>query len=519
MIANTSLIDKITLAQTLGTIPSGLFVVDKEMRIVYWNPAAERITGFPAAEAIGRHCSFLQGISCGEGCYLYDAQIAKPVIGAECTIANRSGQLIHLLKNMEYLRDECGEVIGGIESFIDITRQRALEDSLREQTATLEARVRERTAELKKSETRFRTVLDNMDDLAYITTAEHVLIFMNRSMLEIFGDRIGEPCYEVLHNETKICAWCPMGKVFKQRTLRDERQLGPQGRIYEIIHTPLPEEDGIPQKLAVCRDITERKQTETELREANRELDAFAHSISHDLRGILAPAVTYMDFLSTTYRDVFDAQVLKILGEVERQSERAIALLDDLLELAQVGHVKPAEQPTDVNAVVAEVIKELDQEGRTHAPIKCAQLPHTWLAETLVYQLFANLLGNASHYVPAESGTIEIDCWQEPGSTTYFVRDHGPGVPYAEREAVFDIFYRGKTARGKRGTGVGLAIVRKIARRCQGQAWVEQTPGGGATFCIALPEKPVNGQPPPPTPERRGKPCGPGEQRETPDFP
>lgn len=492
MSADRSIIDSITLEQTLGTIPSGLFVVDREMRIVYWNPAAERITGFPAEEAIGRHCSFLQGIPCGDGCGLYNPEIPKPIIGAECTIITRSGAMSQLLKNMEYLRNPAGDIIGGIESFIDITRQKSLEDSFREQTATLEARVRERTAELEKSETRFRTVLDNMDDMAYIATAEHVLTFMNRSMLEIYGDRVGESCYEVLHDEPKVCSWCPMDKVFKQRTVRDERQLGHQGRVYEIIHTPLPDEDGTPQKLAVCRDITERKKTETELREANRELDAFAHSISHDLRGILAPVVTYMDFLTTTYRDVFDTQILQILGEVERQSERAIALLDDLLDLAQVGHVKPAEKPTDVNALVAEIIHEIDRDNRDHAAISCEQLAQTWLPETLVYQVFANLLGNACHYVPKNSGAIEVGCWQEGGSTTYFVRDHGPGVPYRERETVFDIFYRGKGAKDKRGTGVGLAIVRKIALRCQGQAWVEQTPGGGATFCISLPKNPVD---------------------------
>ena len=497
MIDDHSIIANITLAQALGTIPSGLFVVDKEMQITYWNPAAQRITGFPVEEAVGRHCSFLQGMPCGDGCGLYNQTIPKPIIGVECTIVTKSGGTIHLLKNMDYLRNTAGEIIGGIESFIDITRQKSLEDSLREQAATLETSVRERTTELKKSEARFRTVLENMDDLAYIATEGYILTFMNRSMREIFGNRIGEHCHEVLHNEQTACSWCPMSKVFKQRTVRDERQLGSKGRLYEIIHTPLPDEEGTQQKLAVCRDITERKKTETDLREANRELDAFAHSISHDLRGILAPVVTYMDFLQTSYGKAFDDQILQILSDVERQGERAITLLDDLLDLAQVGHVTPAQYPTDVSEVVEEVISELHQEGCGNREIKRETLLETWIPEALVYQIFANLLGNACHYVPQDCGAIEVGCWEDKQNITYFVRDHGPGIPYNERETIFDIFYRGENAKKQqRGTGVGLAIVRKAALRCRGEVWVEQTPGGGATFCVSLPKTSAFGTPP-----------------------
>lgn len=285
-----------------------------------------------------------------------------------------------------------------------------------------------------------------------------------------------------------------MNKVFSSRTVRDERQLGNHGRIYEIIHSQLPEEDGVRQKLAVCRDITARKKAETDLREANRELDAFAHSISHDLRGILAPVVTYMDFLRMNYKEVLDEQILEILGEVEAQSERAIALLDDLLDLAQVGHVQPGKYPTDVNMIVNQVITELARENAVPLEIKSDKLPKSWVPETLIYQIFINLLSNAQRYVPAKKGPVEVGSWDKNHMVTYFVRDHGPGIANKEKEAIFDIFFRGKTSKGRRGTGVGLAIVRKISLRCQGEAWVEQTPGGGATFCISLPKHPTFGK-------------------------
>ena len=157
MAPDNTIIQSITLEQTLATIPSGLYVVDREMRVVYWNPAAERITGFTAEEAVGQDCTFLQGIPCADSCGLYNDDIPKPIIGARCTIVTKSGETVHLLKNMEFLRNADGEIIGGIESFTDVSRQNALEASLREQVASLEPRVKERTAELKQSEARFRS--------------------------------------------------------------------------------------------------------------------------------------------------------------------------------------------------------------------------------------------------------------------------------------------------------------------------------------------------------------------------
>ena len=233
-----------------------------------------------------------------------------------------------------------------------------------------------------------------------------------------------------------------MDKVFKNRTLRDERHFGDRGRLYEVIHSPMPEEDGLKQKLAVCRDITERNQAEKDLQEANRELDAFAHSVSHDLRGILAPVVTYMDYLRLTYAEVFDEQILQILTETERQSERAITLLDDLLDLAQVSHIKPGEHLTDPNIIVDEVLRELEFENTDHPEVMVDKLQQTWLPETLVYQIFSNLLGNACRYTPAASGPVKVGCWDEANQVTYYVQDHGPGIPHKDSEHAVCAFRR-----------------------------------------------------------------------------
>lgn len=489
-----SLIGHLHLEQALKTIPSGLFMVDMDLRILYWNPAAERITGFAANEALGKHCSFLKGIPCGRKCGLLDPDTSKPIIGVPCSIITKAGERIAIMKNVEMLYNDDGRAIGGIESFHDITLQRQLEKNLRREAFVLEKRVRERTADLEKSESRFRAMLDNMDDFAYITGQDHHLHFMNEAMMEMFGDRVGELCHSALHDNKQPCSWCPMGKVLELGTWREECAFGPRSRTYEIIHSRLPNENGPARKLAICRDITKRKQAELELYEANRELDAFANSISHDLRGILSPVVTYMEFLRMEYGDVLSPEVLEVLGDVERQSDRAINLLDDLLDLAQVGWVEISKQATDVNKVIDEIIKEHRYDtDKAALKTQVAELPVTWVPEAMIYQVFANLINNAIKYAGPAGQSIEIGCRHEPARVVYYVRDHGPGIAPEERETIFNIFARGVNSKGTRGTGVGLAIVRKVALRCQGQTWIEGTPGGGATFCLALPYYPDSG--------------------------
>jgi len=106
---------------------------------------------------------------------------------------------------------------------------------------------------------------------------------------------------------------------------------------------------------------------------------------------------------------------------------------------------------------------------------------------TLLSLLFANLIGNAIRYAGGPHARIEVGGERGGGGTRYYVRDHGPGIALEERGRIFDLFYRGATAGKAPGTGIGLAIVRKIVRLYAGQVWVEETPGGGSTFCLEFP--------------------------------
>ena len=376
--SSAALFSALSLDLLLRTIPSGLFLVDCDQRIVYWNPEAERITGFMASEALGRHCSFLSGIPCGTVCGLFEPNFSKPIIGSRCSILTRDNRRIVLLKNVDYLRDAKGRIIGGVESFTDVTELSDLKESLRKQAADLEETVRMRTRELE----------------------------------------------------------------------------------------------------------AER----TQLREANRELDAFVSTVSHDMRVPLTPIIAYADFLRTQYCDCLDVQAREMLGEIETQGNRLLHLLEDLLELARLGHLPDQEAPVDTTAVAGEVAAEFSEKMlRDKIELRLDPLPCLHIPPTLIFQLLLNLIGNALRYGAPAGSRVEVGGSAGRDYLQLFVRDHGPGIPGGEEARLFDPFYRGSTAKGTVGTGIGLAIVRKIVRLYGGRIWVEETPGGGATFRMEFP--------------------------------
>ncbi|KIH76077.1 PAS domain S-box-containing protein [Geoalkalibacter ferrihydriticus] len=370
----------LSLTEVLETLPFGLFLVDCDQHIVYWNPAAARITGFSPEEAVGRHCSFLQGIPCGRRCGLYDPAVSKPVTNVTCTIRGRDGKRITLSKSVDLLRTPLGKVVGGVESFVDISPMKGLERRLRRHAFEREREVRLRTRELEEEHAR--------------------------------------------------------------------------------------------------------------LQAANHELDAFVHTVSHDLRTPLTPIIGYAQFLHEHYRDRLDEQALAILEDIESQGTRMLALMEDLLTLARVGRLDPPDTPVSVADVVYELQGEMRAAiGEQGVEIRVESLPEMRLPRTLLSEIFANLIQNALRYAGAAGGPIEIGGRRQGGSCALFVRDHGPGVPAEIADKIFDPFYRGELrAHTPNGTGIGLTIVSKVVRLYGGRIWVEETPGGGATFRMEFPD-------------------------------
>ncbi len=474
--------------QLLDTMPSGLFLVDCDMNIVYWNREAERITGYSAEEAVGQHCSFLEGIECATGCGLYDEDSPeKPIIGNDCRIRGKDGNLIYISKNIDLLRHK-GEIIGGIESFIDTTEQKNLEDALRQHSEDLESTVLKRTAALEAERTRLRSVLDSMTDLSYIVSADFRISFINQALLNKIGPAEGELCYRIIHNKDTICENCPVPEVLTGKTVHEERVFPLDSQTYEIIHTPLYSSQGETEKLAVCRDITERNEANERLIEANRQLDSFVYTVSHDLRSPLTPIIGFAEFLKNEYRDKLDSQGIDLLTEIESQGNRMLALMEDLLQLSRVGHVAPPDEPVNATAILQNVLNDMASETtEKKVTIVSAPMPRLRIPEPLIEELFSNLLHNALRYGCTEGETIDVLSEEADGHVLIKIIDHGPGIPQSEKKWVFDVFYRGADVKQLPGTGIGLATVKKIVRQYDGKIELLDTPGGGCTVALQFP--------------------------------
>ncbi|MEJ2202351.1 MAG: ATP-binding protein [Desulfuromonadaceae bacterium] len=223
------------------------------------------------------------------------------------------------------------------------------------------------------------------------------------------------------------------------------------------------------------------------LTKANRELEEFVSTVSHDLRSPLAVMIGYAEFLQENYGDKLDEQALGCLDEIATQGGRMVTLLEDLLTVARAGYVERPQHPVSLNRVVESVLLELSgpmaEQGVT---VKTDSLPTLSVPESLLAEILKNLLGNALHYACDVNKTIEIGGMQGKEKVSFFVRDHGPGIAEEERRKVFELFYRGASGTTVKGTGIGLAIVKKIAELYGGRVWVEATPRGGCTFWVEV---------------------------------
>jgi signal transduction histidine kinase len=243
------------------------------------------------------------------------------------------------------------------------------------------------------------------------------------------------------------------------------------------------------KRLALVRMFaTEQTKAKEKLAEANRELEAFVYTVSHDLRSPLTPIMGYAELLQDTYKERrLDDQALDFLKEIQIQGNRMMILMEDLLTLAKVGHLERPDEPVDVHEVVRQVLNDLAISiASADIEVRIGELPKLRVPEVLLTQIFDNLIGNAVRYAGKEGGPIEVEGKKSGGRVQLFVRDHGSGIQEDERGRIFETFFRGSTGKSVPGTGVGLATVRKIAMLYDGNAWVEETPGGGATFCVEM---------------------------------
>jgi signal transduction histidine kinase len=236
-------------------------------------------------------------------------------------------------------------------------------------------------------------------------------------------------------------------------------------------------------------DLEQRVLVRTaELEAANRELEAFSYSVSHDLRAPIRHINGYCSILVEDFGAELSPEARNCIQKVRDASTRMGCLVDDLLRLAQVSRQELKVEETDLGLTVRQVLKELAADSIDRKiEWKIGRLPTVICDAGLVKQVFANLMGNAIKYTRGrESAVIEIGQGESAGTQAIFVRDNGAGFDMKHAGKLFGAFQRLHKQDEFEGTGIGLATVHRIVQKHGGRIWAQAEPGRGATFFFTL---------------------------------
>ena len=323
-----------------------------------------------------------------------------------------------------------------------------------------------------------RAVLSRVSDGILLTNASGQVTFMNPVAEELTAwkeaEAAGQPLQLVLPVPNDAEGPVLLTSRSGRERLITKRTAGGRG------------EAGI----TVIRDVADQVRAQDELRQATDSLHQFTYLASHDLQEPLRMVAIYSQLLARKLRpEVADDEVSEYLGYTLQGARRMEALVRDLVAYTEAGVDGPFERvdcKAALEAALANIRPELEESG---AQIITGSLPVLWLHQPHIVQLFQHLISNAAGYRGAEPPRIRISAVRSDSEWEFSVSDNGLGIPPQYHSYVFGIFKRlhpGSASVGT-GTGIGLAICKRIVERYKGRIWLESEPGRGATFYFTLP--------------------------------
>jgi PAS domain S-box-containing protein len=263
----------------------------------------------------------------------------------------------------------------------------------------------------------------------------------------------------------------------------------------DYLSTAIFEREQLIGAVVSFRDVTTRKQAQEtlakrtlQLERSNIELERFAYVASHDLQEPLRMITGYTNLLAKRYGGKLDANADEFIGFAVDGANRMRVLINDLLTYSRVGSQGKKPAPTDCERVLSQTLAGLDlaiQESA--AKVSHEPLPTVNGDDVQLGQLFQNLIGNALKYRNGNGAVVHIGCRRRDNDWLFSIRDNGIGIDPRFAERIFVIFQRLHTREQYPGTGIGLAVCRRIVERHGGKIWVESAPGEGSTFYFTLP--------------------------------
>jgi PAS domain S-box-containing protein len=472
----------------LNSSMDGIFGLDLQGQHTFVNAAGARMLGYGVNEVIGRHSHKLLHHSKPDG---------SPYPEEECPVHSvlAGGQPYHSAADVFWRKDgssfpveyvsgpivENGKVAGAVVSFRDITERKRAEEEVRKQAA----------------------LLDLAHDAILVRDLQSRIAFWNRGAEETYGWGKDQALGQVTHNFLKT--------IFPGAREELEAALMEHGQWYgELGHTKADGasivvasrqvlqrgEKGEPVAiLEINRDITERKQAEEtmarqaqELARSNAELEQFAYVASHDLQEPLRIITSYLQILERRYKENLDEDAVRYIARTVAGALRMRTLINDLLAYSRVGTGGKPFAAVDCEQVLAEALGNLKVAvGESGALITHDPLPRVLADDLQLVQLMQNLLSNAIKFRGQETPKVHVAARKKGKEWVFSVQDNGIGMEPEYGERIFGIFQRLHTRTEYPGTGIGLAVCKKIVERHGGRIWVESVPHQGSTFYFTIP--------------------------------
>ena len=490
---------KASLSEIFRAMEDGIIVTDRNNRIIEINASAERITGIKKQALLGKRTMeliplFSDRLEDHEKATAFLEKILNNAsLIAEEDIGFRD-PIMQLNIISSPITDRFGTISGNVIVLKDITERKRMEQELRQYKEGLETLVEIRTQELKKSEEKYKALVSH----AQVGIGIHRnsrMIFANEQFISMLGfteeEMIGIPISQLIHpDEVKLVmkrAWDRYnGKnVVDTYDLRLIRKDG--GIIPAIISNAVIEYQGEKATLITIVDMTDTK-LRKELEMANRELEMFAYSVSHDLRAPLRSIDGFSQALLDDYQEQLNDEGKDYLMRIRAASQRMASLINSILQLSRLDRCEMKREEIDLSALASEIIADLKMaEPDRKVELLIGENITAVGDMTLLRAVMENLLGNAWKFTQKhQNSTIEFGITDKDGKTVYFVRDNGAGFDMKYADKLFAPFQRLHSESEFSGTGIGLALVQRIIRRHGGNVWVESAVEAGTTFYFTL---------------------------------
>lgn len=365
---------------------------------------------------------------------------------------------------------------------------------------------------LRQSEERYRSTLNSLPDAVHVIDTDFRIVLFNEAFkdwnkqLGLDTKVIGKTIFEVfpfLPNKVRE-EYLEVFKTGKVMITEEETRVGNKDFVTETRKIPIIDNGKVLFIVTIIKDITQHKQSEAKLKQLNqelaerlealnainKELEAFSYSASHDLRAPLQIISNIATQLLKKYEDKLGVTGHQLVQTITAQTKLMKQLIDNLLALSHLDRQELKFTELDMTNLAKTVFLELKSlNPERNLQFKLTPLPPALADRTMIREVFCNLFSNAIKFTSKkETALIEVGGWSEEEQNVYYVKDNGIGFNMKDADKLFNVFQRLHRGEEFEGTGVGLALVKRIIQRHGGKVWAESKVNEGATFYFSLPK-------------------------------